>query len=107
MTAGVELERGILQGFKESCAAVFFITPNYKDEGYLRTEVNYAIAEKRGKEHRFSIVTIVLADSKGLKGDVPELLKQYVWKEPSTELEALTEVLRAIPIEPGEPRWRV
>lgn len=107
MTAGVELERGILQGFKESCAAVFFITPNYKDENFLRTEVNYAIAEKRAKDQRFAIITVVLADREGRKGEVPELLKQYVWKEPATELEAMNEILRALPIEPSEPRWRV
>ena len=106
MAAGTELERGILQGFKDSCAAVFFITPNFVDEGYLRTEVNYAIAQKRDKGDRFAIVTIVFADKKGKKGVVPELLKQYVWKEPAMELEALNEILRAMPIEPGETRWR-
>lgn len=49
MTAGVELERGILRGFEESCAAIFFVTPSYKDENYLATEIDYAIAEKRKK----------------------------------------------------------
>lgn len=107
MPAGTELERGILQGFKDSCGAVFFITPNFVDEGYLRTEVNYAVAERRLKGERFSIITIVFTGKKGEKGVVPELLKQFVWKEPSTELEALNEILRALPIEPGEPRWRV
>jgi hypothetical protein len=29
MSAGTELERGILRGFKDSCAALFFITPNF------------------------------------------------------------------------------
>lgn len=107
MTAGTELERGILKGFKDSCAAVFFITPNFVDEGYLATEVNYAIAEKRAKGARFAIITIVFTGKKGEKGVVPELLKQYVWKEPATELEALNEILRALPIEPGERRWKV
>jgi hypothetical protein len=46
MTAGTELHRGILQGFKDSCAAVFFITPNFKDESYLRSEVNYVCVAK-------------------------------------------------------------
>lgn len=106
MAAGTELERGILQGFKDSCAAVFFITPNFVDEGYLRTEVNYAMAQKRDKNDRFAIITIVFSDKKGKKGAVPELLKQFVWKEPAAELEALNEILRALPIEPGEARWR-
>lgn len=106
MAAGTELERGILQGFKDSCAAVFFITPSFHDEGYLRTEVIYAMGEKRGKGERFSIVTIVFTDDHGRKGTVPELLKQFVWKEPATELEAVVEILRALPIVPGELRWR-
>lgn len=106
MIAGTELERGILQGFKDSCAAVFFITPNFLDEGFLRTEVNYAIGEKRVKGDRFAIITIVFTGKKGEKGAVPELLKQYVWKEPPTDLEAINEILRAMPIAPGEPRWR-
>ena len=32
LVAGKELERGLLQGFKESCAAIFFITSNFIDE---------------------------------------------------------------------------
>ncbi len=107
MAAGTELERGILQGFRDSCAAVFFITPNYKDEGYLRTEVNYAVAEKRSKDARFAIITMVLQDEAGHKGTVPELLRPFVWKEPATELEAMNEIVRALPLEPGEPRWKV
>jgi hypothetical protein len=52
MAAGVELDRGILQGFNDSCAAVFFVTPRFKDENYLATEVNYAMIEKRKKGAR-------------------------------------------------------
>lgn len=49
MHAGVNLERGLIAGFNESCAAVFFVTPDFKDEAYLASEVNYAIAQKRKK----------------------------------------------------------
>ena len=35
MPVGSNLERDILKGFEESCAAVFFITENFKDESYL------------------------------------------------------------------------
>ena len=55
MTAGVELERELLNGFKESCAAVFFVTRAFEDGNYLATEVNYAIAEKRQKKEHFVI----------------------------------------------------
>src|SRR5207245_3399448 len=32
MPAGANLEREVLRGFEESCAAVFFITDSFKDE---------------------------------------------------------------------------
>lgn len=105
MSAGVELERGLLQGFKESCAAVFFITPDYLDEQYLATEINYAIAEKRSKGNKFSLITLVM-EKDGKKGNVPELLKPYVWKEPRTDLEALNEIFKALPIKVGSVYWK-
>src|SRR5262249_23753400 len=105
MVAGTELERGILQGFEKSCAAVFFITPNFRDEGYLATEVDYAIEQKRKKGDRFQIIAIVFSEKKQ-KGNVPPLLKRFVWKEPSSYLEGLGEVLRALPIVLGPPEWR-
>lgn len=104
MTAGMELHRGILQGFKDSCAAVFFITPNFRDEAYLRTEVNYAVQQKNEKGERFAIVTLVF-DGAG-KAHVPDLLHGYVWKEPKSDLEALSEIVRAVPITLGVPNWR-
>jgi hypothetical protein len=107
MHAGVELERGILQGFKDSCAAIFFITPEFKDENYLATEINYAIAEKREKGNRFAIITLVFIDENGNSGLVPGLLKPYVWKEPQNELEALREIIKALPIKLESIEWKV
>ena len=52
MIAGDNLERALSQGMKGSCAAIFFLTDNYKDEGYLATEIDYAIREKREKGDR-------------------------------------------------------
>ncbi len=106
MPAGTALHRGILQGFKDSCAAVFFITPNYKDEGFLETEVNYAITEKMNKGDKFSIITLVFSDDKGKIGEVPELLKTYVWKQPTNDLEALQEIIKALPVKLGDVRYR-
>ena len=100
MNAGVELERGIKQGFTDSCAAVFFITPNFVDEDYLSSEVNYAISEKRKKKEKFSIITLVFEDN-GVKGTVPELLESYVWKEPKTDLEAIREIIKSLPLQIG------
>jgi hypothetical protein len=106
MHAGVELERGILKGFKESCAAVFFITPSFVDEQYLGTEVNYAIQQKREKGDRFAIVMLRLPDANGERGEIPELLRIYVWAEPADELDALRQILRALPVQPGTVGWK-
>jgi TIR domain len=106
MHAGVEVERSILQGFKDSCAAVFFITPEFKDENYLATEINYAIAEKREKGNKFSIITLVFKDETENVGEVPPLLKPYKWKEPDTQLEAIREIIKALPIKSDSVEWK-
>jgi hypothetical protein len=106
MAAGANLERSLLQGFKDSCAVVFFITPNYVDDGFLATEIDYAIKEKRAKGDKFAIIILDFPDAKGKSGDVPELLKQYVWKKPQSHLEALRELLKALPLGLGTPDWK-
>ncbi|WP_242927367.1 toll/interleukin-1 receptor domain-containing protein [Pontibacter vulgaris] len=105
MHAGAELERSLLKGFNDSCAAVFFVTPNYKDENYLASEIDYAIQEKRKKGERFAIITLVLGEG-DKKGLVPDLLHRYVWKEPQNDLEALREVLKALPVRVGDVYWK-
>lgn len=102
MPAGSELERSILQGFEDSCAAVFFITENFVDEKYLATEVNYAIRQKRKKGEKFAIVTLVFSKDY----EIPGLLETYVYKLVSNELDGLYELVRALPIEFGPVRWK-
>jgi hypothetical protein len=94
MPAGTSLERGLLQGMQDSCGVVFFITPSFKDEGFLETEVNYAIQEKRKKGDKFAIVALQFVSADGNVGEIPELLKPYVWKKPKTPLEAFREIVR-------------
>lgn len=106
MVAGLPLERALLEGMKESCAAVFFVTPEYVDDNFLASEINYAMSQKRDKGDRFSIITLVLPDNKGIKGIVPDLLKQYVWKEPTNDLQGLYEIIRALPIEVKHISWK-
>ena len=102
MPAGSNFERDILKGFEESCAAVFFITENFKDENYLATEVDYAVRQKRKKGDKFSIITLLFDP----KVEVPGLLQSYVWEHVDNDLEGLSEVVRALPIELGPVRWR-
>jgi len=106
MPAGTSLERGLLQGMQDSCGAVFFITRSFKDEGFLKTEVDYAIAEKRKKGDKFAIITLQFVDKDGGTSEVPELLKTYVWKTPKSSLEALREIVRGLPVIPGIVDWR-
>jgi Zn ribbon nucleic-acid-binding protein len=106
MPAGTPLERGLLQGMEDSCGVVFFLTPSFKDDGYLATEVDYAMQQKRKKGDKFAIVPLQFADKDGKTGAIPELLKIYVWKTPKTQLQALREIVRALPIECTSPDWR-
>lgn len=91
---------------QDSCGVVFFITPSFKDEGFLETEVNYAVAEKRTKSDQFAIIALQFVDHNGNTGVVPDLLKAYVLKKPESPLEALREIVRALPVIPGNVDWR-
>jgi len=102
MPAGTNLERGILDGFEKSCAAVFFITENFKDESYLATEVDYAVTQKRQKEKKFTIITLRYPNA----SPVPGLLTPYIYKNVENDLEGFHEVIRALPIELGPMRWK-
>jgi len=106
MAAGRHLRKSIYEGMKESCAAVFFITPDFVDKGWLEKEIDYAEREKQYKKKRFSIITIVFENEAGKKGIVPETLKSYVYKEPATHLRAFIEIIRALPILPGNVGWK-
>lgn len=102
MTAGSNLEREILKGFQESCAAVFFITEDFKDEKYLAAEIDYAVMQKRQKEKKFSIITLRYSDA----APVPDLLTPYIYKNINNDLEGFFEIVRALPIELGPVRWK-
>ncbi|MDY6854521.1 MAG: toll/interleukin-1 receptor domain-containing protein [Thermodesulfobacteriota bacterium] len=102
MTAGSNLEREILKGFQESCAAVFFITDDFKDEKYLAAEIDYAVMQKRQKGNKFSIITLRYSDA----APVPDLLTPYIYKNINNDLEGFFEIVRALPIELGPVRWK-
>lgn len=105
MKAGANLERALRQGFYDSCAAVFFVTPRFQDDGYLASEIDYAIAEKRTKGNRFSIITLQLPGDDGALGEVPDLLRTYVWKQ-IQPIEIVRTIAEALPIQCGAPTWR-
>jgi hypothetical protein len=102
MPAGANLERRMLEGFEQSCAAVFFITENFKDEKYLAAEVDYAVMQKRIKGAKFAIITLRYPNSSA----VPALLTPYVYKDVLNDLDGFFELTRALPIELGPIRWK-
>jgi len=102
MPAGSNLERKLLEGFKQSCAAVFFITDNFKDEQYLATEVDYAIREKRSKGNKFAIIALRYSPT----AIVPDLFASYIYKQVDNDLLGLNELLKALPVELGPVRWK-
>jgi TIR domain len=107
MPAGSVIDRKMKKGFQDSCAVVFFITPEFKDEKYLADEVNYAKIEERAKGDRFAIITLVIPHSGKGKPKVPDLLEQYVWISQDSHLKSLTKILEALPIRAsGKLRWR-
>jgi hypothetical protein len=101
--AGDKLHRRLLQGLKDSCAAIFFITENYVDDKYLATEIDHAITEatERGKD--FRIITLVMREGQDVLKYVPQLLQQFVFKQPKSQLEALKEIINALPLKLGKP----
>lgn len=106
MPAGTVLVRGLKQGMKASCAVIFFITPEFKDEGFLETEINYAAQEKQNKGDKFAIITLQFVGKDGKEASIPDLLTPYVYKTPKSHLEALREIVRALPVVPGPIDWR-
>jgi hypothetical protein len=103
MPVGSNLERELLRGFEQSCAAVFFITENFLDEAYLATEVEYAILQKRKKGKKFAIVTLRYKNV----SPIPGLLIPYIYKDVANDLEGFDALVQALPVELGPMRWKL
>lgn len=102
MAAGANLEREVLRGFEQSCAAVFFITENFQDDKYLAAEVDYAVMQKRRRDKKFAIITLRYTNA----APVPGLLTPYIYKDVANDLEGFREIVRALPLELGSVRWK-
>lgn len=101
MPAGTHLDAAILNGMKRSCAVVFFITPHFKDDRFLKREIEYAIIEERERPGEFMVIPLLLdgADDAYL----PPLLSPFVRIAAQDDFEALLEIVKALPIRPGPP----
>ena len=101
MPPGTVLHRGIASGIDSSCAIVFFVTANFADQRWLAQEIDRSIERKIQQGEKFSIVTVVYDG-----GVVPSALQSYVWIKFKDELKTLREILAALPLELGRPRWK-
>lgn len=107
LPAGTNPDRGIRQGFKDSCAVVFFLTTDFKDEKFLGDEINYAKEEERLKGDRFAIISLIVPETgKAEEPTVPDLLHQYIWIREANHLTSLAKIFEALPIRPGRSRWK-
>ena len=102
MPAGTELDRGILEGVMQSSAVVFFLTEEFIDEKIISDEINYAKRRKRELGNKFALIALKFSDD----AQVPELLKNYIYKQIENDLDGLYEIVRALPIELGPVRWK-
>jgi len=105
MVAGTRLFGGIKAGLAASCAAVFFVTDEFEDDRYIRQEVDWALEQKISRGDEFAIITLLFPGASTER--IPEVLRTYVWKEPEFEVDALTELIRALPVRPGTPHWPI
>lgn len=106
MRAGDVPLRAIQRGLEQSCAAVFFITPEFQDNRWLAREIDSAVRREIDDPERFRVITLVFRQEGKPDPVVPETLKDYIYKEAASELEALMHIVRALPIKLGTTEWR-
>jgi hypothetical protein len=97
LPVGRELVRALQEAMASSCAAVFFVTPKYQDEEYLRLEIDDALQQKVERGNGFALITLVLPDKRGSAGEVPGPLRKYTWGKPKNPLDGLRMILAALP----------
>ena len=97
LIAGRTLDRTLQEAMSSSCAAIFFITPRYQYDGYLKSEIDDALRQKVIRGNGFSIIPLLLIDETGKRGILPDPLKKYPWGEPETDIEGLTYIFKWLP----------
>lgn len=101
VAAGDVLHRALSEGMETSCAAVFFVTSDFKDERWLGREVDLAVNRKVERAEKFQVITLVFDGA-----EVPKPLQTFVYASVSHDLDGLRELIRALPIELGPARWK-
>jgi hypothetical protein len=103
--AGDTIHREIAEGFDKSCAVVFFVTPNFVDDRWLKMEIDHANEQIIRKADCFRIITLVMP-KKGKPVTVPPILERTAHITVKSDLDGLAVILEALPIAVGPPTWR-
>ncbi|WP_309892527.1 toll/interleukin-1 receptor domain-containing protein [Archangium sp.] len=101
MKAGDILYREITSGFERSCAVVFFVTKDFRDDPWLKHEVEQAMARAVVRGARFAIITLVFDGA-----EIPLPLQNHLCIKVENPVQAMRQILRALPIVLGPPLWR-
>lgn len=101
VVAGDVLHRALEAGMEKSCAAVFFVTPDFRDDRWLGQEVDFAMSRKVERAEKFQIITLVFDGA-----EVPKTLRRSVFVAVDNDLDGLRAIIRALPIELGPARWK-
>ena len=105
MHAGAEPTNNISDGFQRSCAAVFFITPNFKETSFITMEIDCALKEKSCKNEKFSIISLLLGNAKDTFTILTKL-DDFVYKQPKSDLEGFCNIIEALPMQNPNPIWK-
>lgn len=99
--AGSTIHREISSGFDSACAVVFFVTSSFEDERWIGREIDHAVSREIEHSDRFSVIALVFGDA-----TVPRALRDKRWVDVKNHVDAVREVVEALPVELGPARWR-
>lgn len=96
--------RGINKGMRQSCACVFFITPRFSDDKYVRDEISLALRLRTELgEDNFRVIPLVF----GSNTPVPEILADSTtYHAFENELEAFEHLVKWLPVRVGAVHFR-
>lgn len=95
MPAGQPVVRTLGKGVADCIAAVFFISDAFKDEKYIKHEIDWAL-DRVAADAEFRIIPLVLSDHGGTVEMVPEALRYLTWKTVS-DVHVLGAIIVALP----------
>ena len=92
ISAGMDPARAIQRALNACDGCVFFITKNFRDEGWISSEVDFAVRRRIEVGDRFVLISIRFDE----RVTVPDMLNSYAYKTVDNDLDALYEILRSL-----------